>query len=87
VAAPAGTAPLEAVVVGPPVARAVAADALGRAPAAAAARPVRVAALLDVMARDGIPAVRLRAALGVAAGAPEPALVFKAPDADLEMGE
>ena len=57
--APAGTSPLEALFGGPPVARAAAADALGRAPVAdAAARARRCGALLDVMAQDPYPAVR-----------------------------
>jgi hypothetical protein len=56
---PGGTSPLEALFGGPPVARATAADALGRAPASDdAARARRVGALLDVMAQDGYPAVR-----------------------------
>jgi predicted CXXCH cytochrome family protein len=56
---PAGTSPFEALFGGPPVARAVAADALGRAPGADGdIRARRVGALLDVMARDHYPAVR-----------------------------
>ena len=58
---PAGTSPFEALFGGPPVARAVAADALGRAPGADAhadVRARRVGALLDVMAQDRYPAVR-----------------------------
>jgi hypothetical protein len=56
---PAGTSPLEALFSGPPVARATAADALGRAPVAdEGARARRVGALLEVMARDRYPAVR-----------------------------
>lgn len=56
---PVGTSPFEALFGGPPVARAVAADALGRAPAAdGQARARRVGALLDVMAQDRYPAVR-----------------------------
>ena len=55
----AGTSPFEALFGGPPVARAAAADALGRAPVAdAEARARRCGALLDVMARDRYPAVR-----------------------------
>ena len=57
--APAGTSPFEALFGGQPVARAAAADALGRAPVAhAEARARRCGALLDVMARDRYPAVR-----------------------------
>ena len=57
--APSGTSPFEALFGGPPVARAAAADALGRAPVAHAdARARRVGALLDVMAEDRYPAVR-----------------------------
>jgi hypothetical protein len=57
--APSGTSPFEALFGGPPVARAAAADALGRAPVADAdARARRVGALLDVMAHDRYPAVR-----------------------------
>ncbi len=56
---PAGTSPLEALFGGPPVARAAAADALGRAPLIdPGARARRVGALLDVMAQDRTPAVR-----------------------------
>ena len=56
---PAGTSPFEALFGGPPVARAAAADALGRAPAAdAPARARRIGALLDVMALERYPAVR-----------------------------
>jgi hypothetical protein len=58
---PAGTSPFEALFGGPPVARAAAADALGRAPGADApgdVRARRVGALLDVMAGDRYPAVR-----------------------------
>ena len=56
---PAGTSPLEALFGGPPVARAAAADALGRAPLTdPGARARRVGALLDVMAQDRYPAVR-----------------------------
>jgi predicted CXXCH cytochrome family protein len=58
---PSGTSPFEALFGGPPVARAAAADALGRAPGAGAlvdVRARRVGALLDVMARDHYPAVR-----------------------------
>ena len=56
---PAGSSPLEALFGGPPVARAAAADALGRAPATdGEARARRVGALLDVMAQDRYPAVR-----------------------------
>jgi predicted CXXCH cytochrome family protein len=58
VGVPPGTTPLEALFAGPPVARAVAADALGRAPADAEARARRVGALLEVMAHDRFPAVR-----------------------------
>ena len=58
-AAPAGTSPFEALFSGPPVARAAAADALGRAPTTdGEARARRVGALLDVMAQDRYPAVR-----------------------------
>jgi len=57
-AAPPGSAPLEALFGGAPVARAVAADALGRAPSDATGRARRVGALLDVMAEDRYPAVR-----------------------------
>ena len=54
-----GTSPFEALFGGPPVARAAAADALGRAPGGdGEARPRRVGALLDVMAQDRYPAVR-----------------------------
>ncbi|HSY42248.1 MAG TPA: hypothetical protein VLA79_22090, partial [Polyangia bacterium] len=57
--APAGTSPFEALFGGPPVARAAAADAFGRAPAPdAEARARRVGALLDVMVQDRYPAVR-----------------------------
>jgi hypothetical protein len=51
---------LDAVATGDPVTRAVAADALGRAPplGGAPARAARMAALLDVMAGDRYPAVR-----------------------------
>lgn len=57
-AAPPGSAPFEALFGGAPVARAVAADALGRAPLDEAGRARRVGALLDVMAEDRYPAVR-----------------------------
>ena len=58
-APPPGTSPLEALFGGPPVARATAADALGRAPCADAdARARRAGALLDVMVQDRYPAVR-----------------------------
>jgi predicted CXXCH cytochrome family protein len=58
-APPAGTSPLEALFGGPPVARAAAADALGRAPVGDAdARARRAGALLDVMVQDRYPAVR-----------------------------
>jgi predicted CXXCH cytochrome family protein len=54
-----GTAPLPALFGGPPVARAVAADALGRAPISdSGARARRLEALLEAMAADGYPAVR-----------------------------
>jgi predicted CXXCH cytochrome family protein len=57
--APPGTSPFEALFGGPPVARAAAADALGRAPAPSAdAQARRAGALLDVMAADRYPAVR-----------------------------
>jgi hypothetical protein len=54
---PGGSAPQEAIFGGEPVARAVAADALGRAPPAHD-RVRRVEILLEVMARDRYPAVR-----------------------------
>ena len=56
--APPGTAPFEALFGGAPVARAVAADALGRAPADAPGRARHAGALLDVMSEDRYPAVR-----------------------------
>jgi hypothetical protein len=57
--ASAGTSPFEALFGGPPVARAAAAEALGRAPVAGGeARARRVGALLDVMAQDRYPAIR-----------------------------
>lgn len=70
-----GTAPLGALFGGPPVARAVAADALGRAPLLEeGARARLVGALLEVMVADGYPAVRYLAWRGVrrlmAPGAP-----------------
>ncbi len=55
----AGTSPLEALFGGSPVARAVAADALGRSPVPdAGARARRLGALLEVMAADRYPAIR-----------------------------
>ena len=58
-AIPAGSAPNEAIFGGQPVARAVAADALGRAPVPdPGARARRVGILLDVMVADPYPAVR-----------------------------
>jgi hypothetical protein len=74
--APAAPSPLESVIAGDPITRAVSADALGRAQVAAAldgkARGARVERLLEAMASDGYPAVRHIAAralvrLGVAA--------------------
>jgi predicted CXXCH cytochrome family protein len=55
-----GSSPREAIFGGEPVARAVAADALGRAPASADRedRAARLGILLDVMANDRYPAVR-----------------------------
>jgi hypothetical protein len=55
-----GTSPFEAILEGEPVARAVAADALGRAPLSHGAddRARRLGILLEVMARDRYPAVR-----------------------------
>jgi predicted CXXCH cytochrome family protein len=56
---PAGTAPAEALFAGEPVARAVAADALARAPVPdAAGRDRRLGLLLAAMASDRYPAVR-----------------------------
>jgi hypothetical protein len=71
------TGPTTAVLSGDPIARAVAADALGRAraPAAAGARAARAGLLLDVMERDDYPAVRHLAwrALGRLSGEGGPA--------------
>jgi predicted CXXCH cytochrome family protein len=55
-----GSSPTEAIFAGEPVARAVAADALGRAPPldGADGRARRLGILLDVMVRDRYPAVR-----------------------------
>jgi predicted CXXCH cytochrome family protein len=55
-----GTSPLEAILDGEPVARAVAADALGRAPLPHTAddRARRLGMLLEIMAQDRFPAVR-----------------------------
>ena len=57
-----GSSPTEAIFAGEPVARAVAADALGRAPTIAGdgadGRARRLGILLDVMVRDRYPAVR-----------------------------
>ena len=58
-APPPGTSPFEALFGGAPVARAAAADALGRAPVTSDdARARRAGALLDAMAEDRYPAVR-----------------------------
>lgn len=60
VAVAGGTSPLEAILEGEPVARAVAADALGRAPLPPTGedRARRLGMLLEVMSRDRYPAVR-----------------------------
>lgn len=57
---PGGSSPREAMFAGDPVARAVAADALGRAPLLAGGddRAGRLSLLAEVMARDRFPAVR-----------------------------
>jgi hypothetical protein len=67
-----GLGPLDALRAGDPVARAVAADAIGRAPWPAVqaardrARNCRIAALLESMANDRYPAIRHLAARGLA---------------------
>jgi Cytochrome c554 and c-prime len=73
-----GSAPEEAIFAGEPVARAVAAEALGRAPPldGAEGRARRLGILLDVMVRDRYPAVRHLAWRGLRRlAAPDPAPV------------
>ncbi len=75
--APVGTAPFEAILGGEALSRAVAADAIGRAPAAAdpGLQGRRLGLLLEAMARDRYPAVREIAWRALRRAVPDGAMV------------